>query len=196
MAETRLTTLDASFLEVESPSAHMHVGWAASFAPPRGRTRPTFDQLRDHVAGRMRRAPRDRQKLGEIPLGVPDPVWIDDDGFDVDRHVFASDSGDLSALADAVLSTQLPRDRPLWELWIAPQLDDGRIGVVGKAHHAMVDGVAAVELASLLLDPTPQTPSPEPDDWQPRPAPAPAALLVDGVLDRARDAFDLARMPL
>ena len=53
------------------------------------------------------------------------------------------------------MSRQLPRERPLWEVWIAEQLDDGRIGVIGKAHHCMVDGIAAVELASLLLDPTP-----------------------------------------
>src|SRR3954468_9404162 len=196
MAATRLTTLDASFLEVESPSAHMHVGWAATFAPPEGRPRPRFEDFRDHVAGRMSRAPRYRQRLAPVPLGVHDPVWVDDEEFDVDRHVIPSTCGDLARLTDRVLSRQLQRDRPLWELWIADELDDGRIGVVGKAHHAMVDGVAAVELASLLLDPTPDPPSPEPDDWQPRPPPASAALLVDGVLDRARDAFDLARMPL
>jgi diacylglycerol O-acyltransferase / wax synthase len=195
MAATRLTTLDASFLEVESPSAHMHVGWAAAFAPPSDGPRPRFEQLRDHVAGRMARAPRYRQRLRSVPLGAHDPVWVDDDRFDVDRHVIPSTCGDLAALTDRVLSRQLRRDRPLWELWIADELDDGRIGVVGKAHHAMVDGVAAVELASLLLDPTPDTPPPEPDGWRPQRAPAPGALLADSVVERARDALDVALVP-
>ena len=63
------------------------------------------------------------------------------------------------------------RDRPLWELWIADKLDDGRIGVVGKAHHCMVDGIAAVELAQVLLDPEPDSP-PEPrDEWEPAASP-------------------------
>ena len=70
MSDNRLTPLDASFLEVESPSAHMHVGWAALFGEPRGRLRPTFEELRDHVASRMSRAPRYRQKLAELPLAA------------------------------------------------------------------------------------------------------------------------------
>ena len=195
MPATRLTTLDASFLEVESPSAHMHVGWAAAFAPPGRGPRPRFKELRDHVAARMSRAPRYRQRLASMPLGVDDPVWVDDEDFDVDRHVIPSFAGDLAALTDRVMSRQLRRDRPLWELWIAEELDDGRIGVVGKAHHAMVDGVAAVELASLLLDATPDTPPPARDDWRPQPAPGQASLLAGSVLERARAALDVAVVP-
>jgi diacylglycerol O-acyltransferase / wax synthase len=195
MAASRLTTLDASFLEVESASAHMHVGWAATFAPPRDGVRPRFEQLRDHVAGRMSRAPRYRQRLEDVPLGVHDPVWVDDEEFDVVRHVIPSTAGNMEKLTDRVLSRQLRRDRPLWEMWIADELDDGRIGVVGKAHHAMVDGVAAVELASLLLDPTPDTPPADPDGWRPKRAPAPGQLLADSVRDRARDALDVAFLP-
>jgi diacylglycerol O-acyltransferase / wax synthase len=196
MSDDRLTTLDASFLEVESPSAHMHVGWAALFGEPRGRRRPTFEELRDHVASRMSRAPRYRQKLAEVPLGVADPVWVDDDGFDIGRHVRHSHSPDFSALSDEVMSRQLDRDRPLWELWIADRLPGGQIGVIGKAHHAMVDGLAAVELATILLDATPDPPSPERDGWRPAPRPAGAKLLVDGLVDRAGDVVELARWPL
>ena len=88
-----------------------------------------------------------------------DPVWIDDPDFDIGRHVRRARSGNLGEVADSVMSAQLDRDRPLWEIWIADRLDDGRVGVVGKAHHAMVDGIAAVELATLLFDPSPE-PSP------------------------------------
>jgi WS/DGAT/MGAT family acyltransferase len=196
MSNRRLTTLDASFLEIESQSAHMHVGWAALFAPPRGGDAPRFEELRDHVASRLGRAPRYRQRLAEVPLGVSDPVWADDEDFDIDRHVHRGDSLDFTELTDRVMSAQLGRDRPLWELWIADRLPDGRVGVIGKAHHAMVDGLAAVELATLLLDPTPRPPKPEPDAWTPAPAPGGAKLLVEAAFDRAGRLFELARWPL
>jgi diacylglycerol O-acyltransferase / wax synthase len=196
MSDDRLTTLDASFLEVESPSAHMHVGWAALFREPRERRRPTFEELRDHVAGRMSRAPRYRQKLAEVPLGVNDPVWVDDEVFDIERHVRHSRAQDFGRLADEVMSQQLDRERPLWELWIADQLPEGQIGVIGKAHHAMADGLAAVELATLLLDVTPEVPSADRDGWLPARRPTGAKLLVDGVADRAGEMLELARWPL
>jgi diacylglycerol O-acyltransferase / wax synthase len=196
MSDNRLTSLDASFLEVESPSAHMHVGWAALFGKPRGRARPAFEELRDHVASRMSRAPRYRQKLAEVPLGVNDPVWVDDDEFDIARHVQRSPSPDFDELVDEVMSAQLDRDRPLWELWIADRLRDGRIGVIGKAHHAMVDGLATVELATVYLDPTPEPPTPERDGWRPASPPVGAKLLIDGLIDRAGEVVDIARWPL
>jgi len=195
MTATRLTTLDASFLEVESSSAHMHVGWAARFSKQSGETGPTFLELRDHVAGRMCRAPRYRQKLAEVPLSMHDPVWVDDAEFKLERHVRPSRSRDLGELADAVMSEPLDRDRPLWELWIADDLQDGSIGVVGKAHHAMVDGLAAVELAMLLVDPTPAPAPAEPDGWRPTSAPDGPTLVLDALADRAREALSLARWP-
>jgi diacylglycerol O-acyltransferase / wax synthase len=196
MSESRLSTLDASFLEVENARAHMHVGWAALFAPPRGRPRPTFEELRDHVAGRMSRAPRYRQKLAPVPLGVNDPVWVDDEDFDIRRHVRRSTATDLGEATDEIMSAQLDRDRPLWELWIADRLADGRIGAIGKAHHAMVDGLAAVELATLLLDPTQEPPPPDSDGWRPQPRPGALSLLADGVLDRGAQALEVASWPL
>src|SRR5205823_10069314 len=87
MSHIRLTALDASFLEVESATAHMHVGWASLFAPPEAGPTPSFAELRDHVAARLSRAPRYRQKLAEVPLGVSDPVWVDDPDFAIERHV-------------------------------------------------------------------------------------------------------------
>src|SRR4051794_15918033 len=195
MSSTRLTSLDASFLEVESSTAHMHVGWAALFAPPAGGHRPSFTELRDHVERRLDRAPRYRQKLQEVPLGVCEPVWVDDPDFDVMQHVHRARSSDFRAVADMVLSQPLDHERPLWELWIADRLDDGRIGVVGKVHHCMVDGIAAVELATLLLDPSPE---PDPateaeEEWSPAEAPAGLRLLSAGVLDRVREGARMAR---
>jgi diacylglycerol O-acyltransferase len=192
MAPNRLSALDVSFLEVETASAHMHVGWAASFEPPEERPAPSFEQLRDHIGRRLHRAPRYRQRLAGVPLGFGRPVWVDDDRFDITRHVRPAGGTSLAELAGSVLSTPLGRERPLWELWIADRLDDGRIGVVGKAHHCMVDGIAAVELANVLLDPEPERPPDPQDDWEPAESPGGARLFLDAVLDTARDQLALA----
>ena len=83
----RLSAMDAGFLQVESSSAPMHLGWAAVFAAPEHGPRPSFEQLREHVHGRLDRAPRYRQRLVDTPLGGGDPVWLDDETFDIARHV-------------------------------------------------------------------------------------------------------------
>jgi WS/DGAT/MGAT family acyltransferase len=191
----RLSALDDSFLAVENASAHMHVGWAAEFKPPEGGQGPRFSELRDHIASRLCRAPRYRQRIASVPFGLNAPIWVDDERFDVGRHVVPSNATRLRDLADSCMSTQLRRDRPLWQICISDRLEDGRIGVVGKAHHCMVDGIAAVELGSLLLDPTPDPPPAESDRWLPRQAPGAARRLIGGVIDLVRAEASLARLP-
>jgi diacylglycerol O-acyltransferase len=195
MSANRLTALDASFLEVESPTAHMHVGWAALFSPPDSGPAPSFDELRSHIESRLSRAPRYRQKLAGVPWGANEPVWIDDEQFDLTSHVIRTTDSEWGELVDKAMSTQLERNRPLWELWIADRLPDGRIGVIGKAHHCMVDGLAAVELAALLLDETPEAPDPGPQTWRAEKSPGGTRLLVDGMTGRLREGFELARLP-
>src|SRR6266513_2141117 len=171
MPLTRLSALDASFREVETPTAHMHVGWVAVFDPPEGGRRPTFGELLDHIAARVSRGPRFRQVLHPTPLGLGAPVWVDDGRFNAARHIVRARSSRLPDAVDWFMSKRLPRNRPLWQVCVADQLDDGRIGVIGKAHHCMVDGIAAVELAVLMVDPEPDPPTQEPDGWVPRPLP-------------------------
>src|SRR5436190_12337082 len=195
MPPTRLSALDASFLAAETPTAHMHVGWAAVFDPPDDGPPPTFEQLRDHIAARLDRAPRYRQRLAFVPFGVHDPVWVDDDKFDIDEHVLKEPVSSIDDLAAVAMSSPLERSRPLWEVWISPRLQDGRVGVVGKVHHAMVDGLAAVELGSLLLDPDPAPPAPPCPKWKPEPAPSPLERLARGVADRAAQQLGLAALP-
>jgi len=199
---SRLSALDASFLEVESPAAHMHVGWVARFATRVGRRAPSVDELRKHIADRLAAAPRYRQRLVPVPLGIHDPMWSDDPDFRIERHVLGAASSEVGVVADAVMSQPLARDRPLWEMWIVDDPERGGFTVVGKAHHCMVDGLAAVELGTLLLDPAPDhaseaRPAPEAES-----TPAPVALLAGAVLDRVseqvsvmRAAVDLARSP-
>ena len=192
----RLSPLDAAFLEVESPTAHMHVGWVALFRPPAGTTPPRFAELRHRIEGRVPFAPRYRQKLAWVPLGLNDPEWIDDPAFDIRHHVRHSNAREIGRLVEHVYSTPLGRDRPLWEVWITDQLADGRIGVVGKAHHCMVDGIAAVELASLFCDVTAEPPPVEPPGpWEPAAEPRRRDLVARAVEDRVRNQLRVLEIP-
>jgi diacylglycerol O-acyltransferase len=194
MSTSRLSALDASFLAVESANAHMHVGWVAVFEPPEGAAAPTFADCRDHIAARLSRAPRFRQVLSPTPLGLGQPIWVDDPAFDVVRHVTRSRARDLTGAIDMFLSAPLRRDRPLWQICVADQLHDGRVAIIGKAHHCMVDGIAAVELATLLVDPEPDPPQPEPDGWVPRPAPGGLERIGEALADATRLRLDLAAL--
>src|SRR5205085_9868048 len=112
------------------------------------------------IQSRLHLAPRFRQRLEEPPLPLGEPSWRDDPSFEMERHVTVSDPAPIGArrlreLTDDFLSEQLPRDRPLWSLLVTPAVERGRAAVVGKVHHAMVDGLAAVELGLLLFDPAP-----------------------------------------
>lgn len=164
MTAIRLSAFDASFLAVETPTAHMHVGWVATFSAPPGEQVPEFAAVRAHIERRLARAPRYRQMLAPVPLGVHPPEWVDDQDFSIDRHVYWA-SGPLGEVVEEVMSTPLRRDRPLWELWICENAAERELAIVGKAHHCMVDGIAAVELGSLLLDPQPRPAAEEDDDW-------------------------------
>lgn len=188
---TRLTPLDASFLRIETRNAHMHVAWKGRFAPRDDGRRITIAALRRSVAGRLRHAERFRQRLAFPPGGVGEPVWVDAEGFDVARHIHALSGDDetlparrFDELCDLALSQPLDRSRPLWEIFLAPRLSDGSIGLLMKVHHAMVDGKSAVAVALLLLDLAPDAVAPEPDDdWRPAPAPSPARLALEAVAE-------------
>jgi diacylglycerol O-acyltransferase len=195
MSSARLSALDASFLAVETPTAHMHTGWVATFAPDAGGRLPSFSELRDHIERRHARAPRYRQKLAHVPLGLHAPEWIDDRAFSVERHVYWA-PGPLHDLVEEVMSTPLRRDRPLWEMWICASAEERRFAIVGKTHHCMVDGLAAVELASLLLDPTPRPPACAFEGWRAAPEPDRAQLLARGVRDLLGERLGLLRWPL
>jgi WS/DGAT/MGAT family acyltransferase len=167
----------------------MHVGWVATFRPPVLRSRPTFKEVRDHVAGRLGRAPRFRQRLAHVPLGLSTPVWVDDTDFDLDRHVVRTTLPHLDDVVRLAMSVPLERDRPLWEIWVADSLADGQLAIVGKVHHCMVDGIAAVQLAALVVDAAPDVAAPEPDGWRPMRSLAPVELVADAGRDLLRQSL-------
>src|SRR5438477_6219700 len=98
MSGTRLSALDASFLSVESPTAHMHVGWAATFKPPPDGPAPTFAELRDHIGSRLCRGARFRQKIASVPLGLGAPIWVDDEQFELANHVLPARASSFSEI--------------------------------------------------------------------------------------------------
>jgi diacylglycerol O-acyltransferase len=194
----RLSALDASFLAVEGPDTPMHVGWVAVFDPPEREPRPGFDELSEHIAARLGRAPRFHQRLASVPLGVHDPVWVDEADFDARAHLPRADGADLDALVDEVLSSPLRRDRPLWEIWIADGLPGDRVALVGKMHHCMVDGTAVVQLGNALLDPKPTgwRGSRRAPAWSAVPPPSAGERLAQAAVERAGDGLALALAPV
>lgn len=199
----RLTPLDASFLRVESPTAHMHVGWLSRLELPEGTESLDVARLLGALEARLHRAPRFRQLVAPAPLDLGEPTWVDDHEFDLGRHVHVVAEGEvdragLRSYADDFLSHPLPRDRPLWQLLVLPRLWPRGAAVLGKVHHAMVDGLAAVELGMLLFDvePDPQPEAPPP--WRAEAAASPVRRAVDsaasGAAGRVRAASRVAKL--
>jgi WS/DGAT/MGAT family acyltransferase len=144
------------------------------------------------VSRRISLVPRYRQKVRVVPGHVANPVWVDDSDFDITYHVRRSalprpgSDDQLRELVGRVQSRQLDRSRPLWEIYLVEGLADGRFAIITKTHHAMVDGIRAIDIGALILDTEP-TPRELPDDhWAPRPEPSRAHLLGDAVLDSMR----------
>jgi WS/DGAT/MGAT family acyltransferase len=199
---TRLSALDATFLDVETLNAHMHVGAVTIFdaAPLRDEhgalDMKRIENLIEHV---FRKFPRYRQKLAWIPL-FQHPVWVDDERFNLHYHVrhtalpSPGDERQLKRLAGRILSQQLDRGKPLWEMWIVEGLENDRFAVISKAHHCMIDGVGSVELIGTTMGASPR--DVDVDDrpaWRPRPHPSASQLLRDEVARLATQPLSLAR---
>lgn len=160
----RLGGTDALFLAMETPSWHQHVA-GLSVLDPEGRTL-TFDDVVERIGERVVYAPKFRWKLQEVPFGLDRPVWVDDEDFHIRRHVrrigVPSPGGakELGELAGNLASTQLDRRRPLWEVWYIEGLAGGKVGMMMKYHHCLLDGVAGASLATALLDLEPDATKP------------------------------------
>jgi len=198
----RLTALDATFLELESETVHMHVGAVALFdaAPLQAADHGGFDfeLVRRGVESALALTPRFRQRVARVPL-LDHPVWVDDPHFHLDyhlRHTALPQPGSermLKRLAGRILSQKLDRGKPLWEFWVVEGVEGGRFALIVKAHHCMVDGISGLDLLERMmrLNPDP-TVEPAPT-WHPRPAPPGAEMLVSEIAHRARFPLAVAR---
>ncbi|HYA34041.1 MAG TPA: wax ester/triacylglycerol synthase family O-acyltransferase [Candidatus Binataceae bacterium] len=200
----RLSPLDRTFLDLEYPNTHMHVAGVMTFeAAPMRNLHGGIDieRLRRYVSSRLHLIPRYRQRITRIPI-ENHPVWIDDDRFNINyhvRHTALPQPGDdetLKRLASRIVSQQLDRGKPLWELWVIEGLSGDRFAVISKTHHCMTDGVSAIDLAAVLLSPAPEAVMPEGPRWEPRPAPTPGDLFLDEVSRRLDSPFELGRSVL
>jgi len=181
-----LSYLDSSFLALETKASHFHVAGVAIFdaSPLKGPDGGIdIDRLRAHVASKLQYIPRYRQRLDYVPYNRK-PVWIDDQHFIFDYHVRhtslprpGSDE-QLKELAGRIVSTQLDRSRPLWELWVVEGLDGDRFAIIAKIHHCMIDGISGVDLTTILMNVVPTSEIEASPDWEPRPAPTPTQLAV------------------
>jgi diacylglycerol O-acyltransferase / wax synthase len=197
MGEDRLSGLDTSFLHLERDGAHMHVASTTIFdGPP-----PSHEEFRDHIESRLHLVPRFRQKLRYVPLGQGRPVWVDDPHLNLEYHVRRTalpppgSEEQLRNLAARIFSQQLDRSKPLWEMWLAEGLEDERFAIIGKSHHAVVDGVSGVDITWVLFDTAPEPAgSPEPGpEWLPRPEPSDTKLLADTLVERATSPAEIVR---
>lgn len=192
----RLSALDDSFLELEDASSHMHIGAVAVFDGPLD-----LDAVHHLMEVTLHRVPRYRQRIVHVPI-VGQPVWVDDDRFNLTYHLrhtrlpLPGDERQLKRLAGRIMSQQLDRGKPLWEMWLIEGLEDGRVAIVTKAHHCMIDGVGSVELTGALMSPTPDR-DPRLDEpaprWTPRPQPSRAVLLGSELLHRVTAPLDVVR---
>ncbi|MDP9181341.1 MAG: wax ester/triacylglycerol synthase family O-acyltransferase [Actinomycetota bacterium] len=178
----RLSSIDAGFLHVEEDGAHMHIGAVAQFAGPA----PSIQEFRQHIESRLPRLPRYRQRVQEMPFGTGRPLWVEDTTFRLDFHVrhtalpAPGSKRELLNLVDRVVGQRLDRTKPLWEIWLVDGLAGGRWAMVGKTHHAMIDGVSGVDLLSVLFDLSPDTPPDAVEAWKPQPSPGTVDLLTQG----------------
>ena len=197
----RLSGLDASFLYLETPSLHMHVGLCLVFDPTTVPGGYSFDRMKRSIEGRLPSAPVFRRRLVEVPLRLGHPVWVDDADFDIDYHVRLAavpHPGGLRQLADLagdITGRPLDRSRPLWEMWVVEGLAGDRIGFVAKMHHSTVDGVSGAALLSVLFDLTPDPtaeslPAEQPVD--PR-VPSGLELMSQALVARTLRPIDMTR---
>lgn len=191
----RLQARDLSFLAMESASTPMHNATLEIFEVAESGF--DYQALVDLISDRIAFVPRYRQRVQHVPIRVANPVWVDDERFDLGFHVRRSglprpgSMEQLRELVGRIMSRQLDASRPLWEVYFIEGLADGRVAVLSKSHQILVDGVETVDLGQVLLDTKPESKSLEHDDWAPRRAPSPLGLAANALRENVTSAATL-----
>ena len=186
----RLRSDDLAFLVTESASAPMHNATLEVFDPPSDGF--DYGRLVALIADRIAFVPRYRQRIRTVPGRLANPVWVDDDDFDLTFHVRRSAlprPGSMDQLRDLVgriMSRQLDRNRPLWEVYLIEGLEHGRFAILSKSHQVLVDGVSTVDLGQVILDVDPKPRDTVPDEWRPQPEPSQPMLVAEALGESLR----------
>lgn len=201
MPDWTLSSLDISFLTIETAATPMNIGAVMVLEPESGQEGPEPDDLLKLLRERAVKVPRLLRKLGSNWLPFGGASWVEDPQFDVDRHVRAEGTrgagghAELYAWIARTLAEPLDRARPLWELRLLTGLANGRVGLLMKVHHAFLDGIGVAALTFALCDgaTTDRIPGPDPDEDNARGAARALARRVLGPLSEVTDPAALAR---
>lgn len=183
----RLRASDLAVLARESPQTPMHNITVEIFDPRDSGL--DYDMLLEHILDRIDFVPRYRQRIRRVPGHLANPVWVDDDEFDVTYHVRRSalpppgNLTQLRELAARIASRRLDPSRPLWEVYFVEGLEDGKIALLSKSHEILVDGIATVDLGQVLLDVDTEPRPVVNQEWDPRPQPTPTRLVAEALLE-------------
>lgn len=194
MTKQRLTPADALFLHLEDDATHMHVASCTIFEGS-----VDYDEAVHEVKRRLHLVPRFRQKLAFVPYGLGRPVWVDDPHFNISYHLrhtalpAPGSEEQLKNLAGRIMSQQLDRTKPLWEIWLVDKLAGNRFAMIAKTHHCLVDGVSGADLTAVLLDLTKEPPELEAEEWKPKREPTSPALLAEALRERATEPVEMVR---
>ncbi|MBI4898271.1 MAG: wax ester/triacylglycerol synthase family O-acyltransferase [Actinobacteria bacterium] len=184
---SRLSATDASFLVQEREGSHMHIGGITIFEGPT----PDIEQFKRHINSRLHLVPRYRQRLVWPRFQAGRPFWADDPDFNLNYHLrdtalpAPGNDDQLERLCARIFSQRLDRHKPLWEMWLVDGLSDGRFAMILKSHHSMIDGIAGVDVGTVLLGVDPDEKTEDPQPWRPRPLPTQAELLEIGAREIA-----------
>src|SRR5271169_48682 len=192
MSPDRLSPLDASFLHIEDDVSHMHIASVAIFEGPQ----PRFADIVAMVEAKLALVPRYRQVVMFVPFELGRPVWVDDPHFNIEYHLrhtalpAPGGEAELRKLVGRVMSQQLDRSKPLWEIWVVESLEDGRWAMLAKTHHAMVDGISGTDLLAVIMDRRPDAERPAPSGWTPHPEPSGLQLMVEALENIVRSPYE------
>ncbi|MGY4496688.1 diacylglycerol O-acyltransferase [Bradyrhizobium sp. GM24.11] len=184
----KLSSLDASFLYLETPEMPMHVGSMAIFRLPDDYKGDFFEDFKAMIVSRLHIAPILKARLEKAPLDIDHPTWVEDDQFDIDRHIFRAslpaprDRATLERIVGWMHAKLLNRARPLWEFYVFEGMKDNEVGLYSKMHHAAIDGGAGAALTNMIYDISPIPRKVEPPTGGSKPGQEPrdiAANLLD-----------------
>jgi WS/DGAT/MGAT family acyltransferase len=189
----RLSAIETGYVALDRRRFPVHVGSIAIFeAAPLldGHGRLRIERLRSRVGARLGLVPRLRQRVARVPFELGRPVWVDDPTFDIANHVDVvslpppGDEAVLLRLAAELHMRPFSPDRPMWQLCFVTGLPRGRVALVERVHHAMVDGVSGVDVATVLLDVDRNVSAPAPAVWTAAPPPSAGRLIGQAIGDQ------------